>query len=99
MHHHIINASLQLLPVQLNKHPYVWVDEAIEIIKQSGIKYDVGAFATVIEGRYAEVMKVIDEVNEHLFTKDCTEWILNAQIQIRSRADITAAEKIEKFKH
>ena len=51
MHNYIINASLQVLPIVKDKHPYEWVDEAIEVIKQSKIKYEVGPFATVVEGK------------------------------------------------
>jgi uncharacterized protein (TIGR00106 family) len=98
MHNHIINASIQIVPIVQDKHPYEWVDEAIAIIQQSGIKYDVGPFATVLEGTYTEVMQVINEVNEYLYNKGCNEWISNIQIQIRSNVDITAEEKTEKFK-
>jgi uncharacterized protein (TIGR00106 family) len=97
MHQFIINASIQIVPIVLDKHPYEWVDEAITIIQQSGIKYEVGPFATVLEGKYEEVMKVIGDVNEYLYQKGCTEWISNLQIQIRSNGDITALEKTEKF--
>ena len=98
MHNYIINASIQIVPIVLDRHPYEWVDEAITVIKQSGIKHEVGPFATVIEGKYDEVMKVIHDVNESLYSKGCNEWISNVQIQIRSKGDITAEEKIEKFK-
>ena len=98
MHSFIINASIQIVPIVLDKHPYDWVDEAIAIIQQSGIKFEVGPFATVIEGRYDEVMKVINDVNEYLYSKGCNEWISNVQIQIRSKGDITADEKTDKFK-
>lgn len=97
MHQFIINASIQIVPIVLNKHPYEWVDEAIAIIQQSGIKYEVGPFATVLEGKYDEVMKVIGAVNEYLYQKGCAEWISNLQIQIRSNGDITSLEKTEKF--
>lgn len=97
MHNYIINASIQILPVGTAKHPYEWVDDVIAVIKQSGIKNEVGPFATVIEGTYKEVMKAIDEVNEYLCSKGCEEWISSLQIQIRSNADITANEKTEKF--
>ena len=93
MHGYIINASIQIIPVVQDRHPYDWVDEAIEVIKKSGIKYEVGPFATVLEGRYDEVMKVINEVNEHLLKRNCAEWISNLQIQIRSTGDITGDEK------
>ena len=29
MHSYIINASIQILPIVLDKHPYLWVDEAM----------------------------------------------------------------------
>jgi len=97
MHTYIINASIQIIPIVEDKHPYEWVDEAIAIIQESGIKYEVGPFATVIEGTYAQVMQVVHDVNEYLYQKGCEEWISNLQIQIRSKKDITAEEKILKF--
>jgi uncharacterized protein (TIGR00106 family) len=98
MHAYIINASIQIVPIVQDKHPYEWVDDAIGVIQRSGIKYEVGPFATVLEGRYEEVMKVIREINEFLYEKGCAEWISNVQIQIRSRGDVTGEEKTEKFR-
>ncbi|MBI3719521.1 MAG: MTH1187 family thiamine-binding protein [Sphingobacteriales bacterium] len=98
MHNYIVNASIQILPVGTAKHPYSWVDDAIAVIQQSGIKYEVGPFATVIEGTYKEIMKVIDDVNEYLVSKGCEEWISSLQIHIRSNGDITGDEKTDKFK-
>ena len=97
MHQFIVNASIQIIPVVQDKHPYEWVDEAIAIIQQSGIKYEVGPFATILEGTYTEVMAVIQAVNEYLYSRQCNEWIMNLQIQIRSLADITGDEKTAKF--
>jgi len=98
MHQFIVNASLQILPVVQDRHPYEWVDEAISIIQQSGVKYEVGAFATTMEGTYDNVMKVVNDVNEYLLQKGCSEWIASVQVQIRSNGDITGDEKTEKFK-
>lgn len=97
MHNHLINASIQLLPVAQDRHPYDWVDEAIAVIQQSGTKHEVGPFATVIEGTYDEVMKVINDVNEHLYGRGCAEWIASVQIQIRSGGPMTGDEKTAKF--
>lgn len=97
MHAYLINASIQIIPVVLDKHPYKWVDEAIAIIQGSGVKYEVGPFATVLEGSYGEVMKVFHDVNEFLYSQGCTEWINNFSIQIRSAENITSSEKTEKF--
>ena len=97
MHNKIINASIQLLPIVNDKHPYRWVDEAIDLVSRSGIKYQVGPFSTVLEGSYAEVMSVVNAVNEYLYQQNCSEWILNVQLQIRSKDDVTVSEKIEKY--
>ena len=98
MHSHIVNASIQVVPVVQDRHPYEWVDEAIAVIQQSSVKYEVGPFATVVEGSYDEVLTVINRINDYLQQKGCAEWILNAQIQIRANGDITGKEKTGKFK-
>jgi uncharacterized protein (TIGR00106 family) len=98
MHQFIINDSIQVIPIVKDKHPYEWVDEAIGIIQQSGISYEVGPFATVLEGDYNAVMEVINSVNEYLYQKGCDEWISNVQIQIRSNGPVTSLEKTQKFK-
>ena len=97
MHSFIVNTSIQIVPIVQDKHPYEWVDEAIAIIEASGIKYEVGAFATVLEGKYDDLLKVIHDVNEYLYQKGCSEWITNLQIQFRNNSDITLLEKTSKF--
>ncbi len=97
MHQHTINASIQLIPVSLSKHAYDWVDEAIAVIQRSGIKHQVTAFGTIIEGSYAEVMEVIHQVQEHLLAIGCEEWISQIQIQIRKDGPITGDTKTAKF--
>lgn len=98
MHNYLVNASVQIVPVVLDKHPYEWVDEAIAVIQRSGIRYDVTPFATVLEGTYDEVMRVLHDINEELYKKGCAEWISNVQLQIRSNGNVTAGEKTEKYK-
>ena len=98
MHSYIINASIQILPVVQDRHPYEWVDEAIAVIQKSNVKYEVGAFSTVVEGKYNDVMKVINDINEYLYSRECNEWITSVQIQIRSKGDITGDEKTDKFR-
>lgn len=97
MHNFTVNASVQLLPIVQDRHPYDWVDEAIAVIQASGIRHEVGPFATVLEGTYEEVMNVIGQINERLYQKGCAEWITALQIQIRSQGPITGEEKTAKF--
>ena len=97
MHQHIINASLQVVPIVHDKHPYNWVDEAIAIIQQSNLQYEIGPFATVVEGTYEDVMQLINNINNYLQTAGCAEWILNVQLQMRCDSAITGNEKVAKF--
>jgi uncharacterized protein (TIGR00106 family) len=98
MHQHTINASIQLIPVSISRHAYDWVDEAIGVIQRSGIKHEVTAFGTIVEGSYPEVMEVIHQVQEHLLQIGCEEWISQIQIQIRKDGPITGTAKTEKFR-
>jgi uncharacterized protein YqgV (UPF0045/DUF77 family) len=54
-------------------HPYRWVDEAIAVIRASGIQYQVNAFYTLLEGTYPNVMQVIEQVNNQLCSQGCEE--------------------------
>jgi uncharacterized protein YqgV (UPF0045/DUF77 family) len=97
MHHFIVNATIQILPLAQDKHPYEWVDEAISIIESSELKYEVRPFSTELEGTYDQVMALFNAINAHLLSKACAEWICNLQVQIRSNGDMLGAEKTSKF--
>ncbi len=98
MHQHLINASIQILPIAQDRHPYLWVDEAIDIIIKADIKYEVGPFTTILEGTYDKVMQVVNNINNHLQKQNCSEWIMNVQIQIRANEDMIGDEKTAKYK-
>lgn len=96
-HPFIISAAIQLVPVVAGeRHPYEWIDEVIDLIKATGVKYEVGPFSTSLEADYKSIMMLIDNINTLLLSKNCPEWLLNVQIQIRSEADITSSEKVDK---
>jgi len=98
MHSYLVNASIQILPLAQDKHPYEWVDEAIAIIQASGLSYTVNAFSTEIEGSYSQVVNLYNAINEHLQKRTCHEWIANLQIQIRANEDMRGEEKTGKYK-
>lgn len=98
MHQFIVNATIQILPLSQDKHPYEWVDEAISIIESSNLKYEVRPFSTELEGSYLQVVNLFNEINEHLLNKSCHEWICNLQIQIRSNGDMLGSEKTAKYR-
>ena len=97
MHKYIVNATIQILPLAQDMHPYEWVDDAITVIEASDVKYEVRPFSTELEGTYEQIVKLFNDINEHLYFKKCTEWICNLQIQIRSNGDMTGDEKTAKY--
>ncbi|BFG69425.1 thiamine-binding protein [Sediminibacterium sp. KACHI17] len=98
-HSYIISASLQLVPIVSGiKHPYVWIDDVIGIIQDSGIRYEVGPFSTSIEADYKSVMQLIDKINNFLAAQKCPEWVLQVQLQLRAEADMTSDEKTVQYR-
>ena len=50
---------MPLIPAVSEEEMYRVVDEVIDYIKDSGLKYEVGAMSTTIEGEYDEVFDLI----------------------------------------
>ena len=98
MHKEIINAGIQLLPIHTELHPYEWVDAVIDIIKESGLEYEVGPFNTSVEGTYEDLRNLVDSINDFLYQEKCHEWLLNVQYQVRSGGSMRSAEKTDKFR-
>ena len=57
MHQYTINVSTDFTCRCRTGTHMNWVDEAIAIIQQSGVKRRNRSFATVLEGTYSEVMR------------------------------------------
>ena len=94
---HLINLALQVIPKSESKDTYTLVDEAIKIIQNSGLKYLVCPFETVIEGDYESVMKVVKQAQEACFSSGANELLVYIKIQVKKDSDVTMDEKIEKY--
>ncbi|MDQ0723023.1 uncharacterized protein (TIGR00106 family) [Paenibacillus sp. W4I10] len=59
--------SIQVIPKTPNgENSYPYVDRAIEVIQQSGLKYQVNALDTTIEGELEELLEVVRKMHEVL---------------------------------
>ncbi|PTX64328.1 uncharacterized protein (TIGR00106 family) [Melghirimyces profundicolus] len=59
------NVSLQILPRAAgDEEAYARVDEAIRVIRRSGVKYEVGPMETTMEGDYDSLMTIVKEAQE-----------------------------------
>jgi uncharacterized protein (TIGR00106 family) len=80
-----INLALQILPMGKEKtEAYALVDEAIKVIRDSGLKYEVCPFETVIEGPYEQVMAVAEAAQQACFDAGAEDLLVYFKLQ-RSR--------------
>lgn len=94
-----VNLALQILPTaESDKDTYALVDSAIEVIAQSGLKYKVCPFETVIEGTYAEVMEVAEKAQEACFAAGADKMMVYLKIQRDKNREVQIEDKLEKYK-
>jgi uncharacterized protein (TIGR00106 family) len=92
-----INLALQVLPRSTTKDSYALVDKAIEIIEQSGVKYKVCPFETVLEGNYDELMAIVKKVHEQCYASGTETMMTYIKIQSSANADVSIEDKMEKY--
>lgn len=94
---HKINAAIQLLPGGEKDKAYRIVDEAIKIIKNSGLKYKVCPFETVIEGEYSAVTEIIRQIRDRSFEAGADDIIINLKLQFSTKKDVLIQDKMSKY--
>lgn len=92
-----VNIALQVLPQSKTKESYAIVDKAIEVIQNSGLKYQVCPFETVMEGNYDEIMEVIKKVQEVCYSEGTEKMMTYIKIQSNSETDVTIGDKMDKY--
>lgn len=92
-----INVAIQVLPRSSTKGTYELVDIAIELILKSGLNYRVCPFETVVEGYYDEVMQLVKDIQEAVYTGGAEEIITNLKIQTRHNQDVLIDDKMYKY--
>ncbi|WP_251943034.1 MTH1187 family thiamine-binding protein [Staphylococcus sp. Marseille-Q5304] len=59
--------SIQIIPKPANGEDVIpYVDEAIKIIDQSGLKYRVGALETTVQGEMSECLILIQKLHDRM---------------------------------
>jgi uncharacterized protein (TIGR00106 family) len=91
-----VNIALQILPSSKTIHPYSLVDQAIEVIANSGLRYKVTPFETVMEGSYDEIMAVVKKAQQACYEAGADSLMTYVKIQT-SRTDVSIDDKMEKY--
>ena len=89
----IITLGLQIVPLgTAGAETYHVIDQAIDQIKSSGLRYRVTPFETVIEGSYEEAMHAVAEAQK-IALNAADELLVYYRIHMSKDRDITFEEK------
>lgn len=95
----MINLAIQLLPIGIAKpEAYKAVDKAIAIIQNSGLKYEVCPFETVIEGEYDDVMQLVKQIHNAAFENGLEHILINMKLQSSKDGNVKIEDKIGKYR-
>ena len=92
-----VNMAVQILPWATGIHPYKIVDEAISVIKKSGVKHLVCPFETVMEGDYATLMQVVEDIHTACYKAGAEQLVCNIKIQTNALGEVTIEDKMELY--
>lgn len=92
-----VNVAIQVLPEAEGKVKYSLVDEAIGVIQQSGYKYRVCPFETVVECTYEELPGVLEKVHDACRKAGTEQMLTNLKIQVDFNNDIPIEGKMKKY--
>ncbi len=94
----IVNAAIQVVPLR-REDALNLVDGAIALIQNSGLKYTVGPFETLIEGEYEAVQKLLRQIEDSCYNQKEVQFLVYSKLHLCGGMDIYEESKTAKFKH
>lgn len=90
--------SVQIIPKTEKYEDIIpYVDAAIKVIDESGVKYEVHPLETTMEGDMSELMNIITKMNEKMIELGCINVITQVKI-LYQPAGITMDTLTEKYR-
>ncbi|WP_456271970.1 thiamine-binding protein [Bacillus sp. AK031] len=90
--------SIQILPKTKEGEDVIpYVDAAISIIEDSGVKYEVHPLETTMEGNLSDLMKIIEKMNEKMIEMGSRNVISQVKI-LYQPSGISMGELTEKYR-
>lgn len=96
MEHLKINVAIQLLPTKYSADKIALIDQAIGLIKASGLKHLVCPFETVVEGTYREIFSLVDQIRKSSLSNGCEELLVNMKMHAGNK-DLFFEDKLAKY--
>ena len=92
-----VNVSLQILPMVKEERIYEIVDKVIKYIDKSGVKYEVGAMETTLEGDYDKLMDIVKESQQICVREGVPRIVSIVKIDYKPEG-VTIDEKVKKYR-
>lgn len=93
-----VHVALQVVPVVPDGiRMYDVIDKAIDVISASGVRYEVGAMQTVMEGELDTLLAVVKEAQAACIEAGATEVVTQVAIHYRP-SGVTMEEKLGKYR-
>ena len=90
--------SIQILPKPADGGDVIpYVDEAIRIIQESGVKYEVHPLETTMEGELTHLFVIIEKMNERMMEINCKNVISQIKV-LYQPSGITMDTLTEKYR-
>ncbi|MDQ0160254.1 thiamine-binding protein [Alkalibacillus salilacus] len=92
--------SVQVIPKTPGPNDDVipYVDEAIKVIDESGVKYEVGPLETTMEGELNKLLAIVEDINRKMIEIGCPNVI--SQVKIAHYPDGASMDALtEKHRH
>ena len=92
-----VNVSFQILPIVKEERIYEIVDKVIKYIDKSGVKYEVGAIETTMEGDYDKLMDIVKESQQICVREGVPRIVSIVKIDYKPEG-VTIDEKVKKYR-
>jgi uncharacterized protein YqgV (UPF0045/DUF77 family) len=90
--------SIQIIPKTKNGEDSIpFIEQAIAVIQESGIRYEVHPLETTMEGNLTEIFSIIEKMNERMIEAGCVNVI--SQVKILYQPSGVSMDKLtEKYR-
>jgi uncharacterized protein (TIGR00106 family) len=92
-----VNVSFQVLPIVKEERVYEIVDKVIEYINKSGVKYEVGAMETTMEGDFDKLMDIVKKSQQICIKEGAPRVVSIVKIDYKPEG-VTIDEKVKKYR-
>jgi len=92
-----VNISFQILPVVEEERIYEVVDKVIDYIDKSGVKYEVSAMETNMEGDFDQLLNIIKQSQQICVNEGAPRVVSMIKIDYKPEG-VTIDEKVKKYR-